>query len=238
MAKRFTDSRKWNDPWFRKLPSSYRWLWLYILDCCSHIGIWKVDMDLASFNIGEDVILEEAVGIFNGRIISLPGDKWFVPKFILFQYGVLSEEGRLHNKIIRDLEVALPKPVYDEYIRVTGCQQGDNTLKAKDKVSSNLLSSNLLTDIVDYWNTTTLSKVKSITNERKKKLKDRLKSAHFRENWKASIDCMAKSKFCLGQVSGKTWKATLDFFIANDTNYVKALEGKYDDDKEIKWDKY
>ena len=49
---------------------------------------------------------------------------------------------------------------------------------------------------------------------------------------------MAKSKFCCGLVVGKHWKATIDFFIANDTNYVKALEGKYDNEKGSVWDKY
>jgi hypothetical protein len=55
MAKRFTDSEKWNRPWFRKLPTKYKLLWLYILDHCDMSGVWYVDFELASMMIGEPV---------------------------------------------------------------------------------------------------------------------------------------------------------------------------------------
>lgn len=151
MAKRFTDSRKWSDPWFRRLPSAYRWLWIYILDSCSHIGIWKVDMDLASFNIGEQVTETESLGLFNGRIVVVCNDKWFIPKFLVFQYGILSPEGRLHQKIIKDLESTLPISIYEEYIlSPTLCQQGVDTLKDKDKEHLNIYKEHIREIINDF----------------------------------------------------------------------------------------
>jgi len=52
VSKRFTDSEKWRDPWFRRLPTEYKLLWLYLLDECDVSGVWKVDLELATMIIG------------------------------------------------------------------------------------------------------------------------------------------------------------------------------------------
>ena len=54
MAKRFTDTNKWQKQFIRKLPSAYKILWIYILDDCDHAGVWTVDTEIASIKIGED----------------------------------------------------------------------------------------------------------------------------------------------------------------------------------------
>ena len=103
MANRFTDSRKWDDPWFRKLPCKHKIFWMFILDKCNHAGIWKVDFESAEFHIGEKITSEEILPIMNGRITVLK-DKWFISKFIEFQYGVsideLNEDNRVHKSVL------------------------------------------------------------------------------------------------------------------------------------------
>ena len=49
MAKRFTDSTKWDDPFFADLSNDYKLLWIYILDKCDHAGIYKVNKKMAEF---------------------------------------------------------------------------------------------------------------------------------------------------------------------------------------------
>ena len=103
MANRFTDSGKWDDPWFRKLSCKHKAFWFFLLDKCTHAGIWKVDFESASFHIGEDLTEKEIIDVFNGRIHPFK-DKWFIPKFIFFQYGSLSECNRVHKSVIDILE--------------------------------------------------------------------------------------------------------------------------------------
>jgi len=77
--------------------------WFYLLDNCDHAGIWEVDIELASFQM--DVKLDEAsiLEAFNRKIIPFKTDKWFVPKFIVYQYGELNENNRVHNSVINIL---------------------------------------------------------------------------------------------------------------------------------------
>lgn len=78
------------------------------------------------------------------------------------------------------------------------------------------------------WNSTPLPKILEWSKERKEKLGVRLESEHFRTNWRPAIERLARSSFALGK--GNTgWKADINWFLSNDTNYVKILEGKYDD---------
>ena len=48
MAKRMTDSDKWKKGFIRGLAPKYKLFWLYILDDCTHAGIWETDFEVAS----------------------------------------------------------------------------------------------------------------------------------------------------------------------------------------------
>ena len=134
MAKRFTDSRKWDDEWFLSLDLKNKLFWIYILDKCDHIGIYEPAISLASFCLGCSYLEDDILKVFCDRIIRLDCGKWFIPKFLHFQYGDLSAEGRLHGRIIGDLKVALPIEIYKKYVRVSSwCRQGVDTHKDKDK---------------------------------------------------------------------------------------------------------
>jgi len=106
MAKRFTDTEKWKKKWIRNLSLEHKLFWMYLLDDCNHAGIWDVDMDVANIRLGtkldEETILEE----FSEKIASLDdGRKWFIPKFIEFQYdGELNPDNRAHASVIKHLK--------------------------------------------------------------------------------------------------------------------------------------
>jgi hypothetical protein len=87
MAKRFTDSEKWKDPFFEELTNELKLAWLYLLDDCDHAGIWKKSIKRLNFSIGSDLTEEELLLAFKQRIVVLNSDKWFIPKFVTFQYG-------------------------------------------------------------------------------------------------------------------------------------------------------
>lgn len=108
MPKRFTDSDKWKSPYLRGLKAPYKLLWLYINDECDHAGIWQVDIEVACIKIGEpSITIEGALLAFKDKIHAFEnGEKWFLPGFIDFQYGVLNPENRAHNSVILILEKA------------------------------------------------------------------------------------------------------------------------------------
>lgn len=105
MAKRFTDTDKWKKGFIRNLPAKYKLLWLYILDDCNHAGIWDTDFEVASIRIGSKINEKEACKVFAEQIkIFDKGNKWFIPKFIDFQYGTLNENSRPHQAVIKLLD--------------------------------------------------------------------------------------------------------------------------------------
>lgn len=131
MAKRFTDTEKWKNPWFRDMDNVYRWLWVYILDNCDAAGIWRLDFALAGYCIGEYVNSRLAAEQFEDKIIQLDHDKWFIPSFVTFQYGELSEASRPHQSVIKILTKNGIDP--KKLTLSEGYQKGIQTLKEQDK---------------------------------------------------------------------------------------------------------
>ncbi len=125
--KRFTDTDKWKDPWFRKLSVDYKNLWQYITDNCDNAGVWKPDFELASFCIGQSIEHEEALDLFNQdkeRIKVLDNGKWYITDFISFQCGELKEKCKPHAHVLSLLK---KHNLYERYAK------GIHTLKEKDK---------------------------------------------------------------------------------------------------------
>ena len=87
MAKRLTDSEKWKDPFFEELTKDLKFAWLYLLDDCDHAGIWKKSIKRLNFSLDTDLTEDEVLNAFKDRIVVLNSDKWFIHKFVTFQYG-------------------------------------------------------------------------------------------------------------------------------------------------------
>lgn len=104
MAKRFTDTGKWDDPWFLELKSDYKLFWLFILDRCDISGGWKVNKRMAEFCLGAPVDFDGFLAVCGDRIKVLKnGDIWFVNKFINFQYGDLTETNKIYRSVVLSL---------------------------------------------------------------------------------------------------------------------------------------
>ena len=67
-----------------------------------------------------------------------------------------------------------------------------------------------------------------MTTERKKKLAVRMREPLFADNWREIIARIAGSSFCTGH-NDRGWIADIDWVLKNGANYIKVLEGKYDD---------
>lgn len=89
-------------------------------------------------------------------------------------------------------------------------------------------------DVVSYWNhhaqKAGIPQVQAITDSRRQKIKQRIKAdPEFLKHFGEAIQKIGNSDFLSGRQGN--WKATFDWFIANDKNYVKVLEGNYDGNK-------
>jgi hypothetical protein len=107
MAKRFTDTEKWFDSWYSNLDPFGKLLWGYVLDRCDHAGIFEPNLkDINYFTGSNHASLEEIIKILEDRIITIQnGKKWFIPKFITFQYtNTLSNKNKAVAKVISRIE--------------------------------------------------------------------------------------------------------------------------------------
>jgi len=105
MAKRFTDTDKWKKKFMKSLPSEYKLFWLFLIDECDNAGIWHVELEVAEARLGIKLSLEKIRGFFKERIVEFDGgNKMFIPDFVQFQYGSLSESNRAHLSVINSLK--------------------------------------------------------------------------------------------------------------------------------------
>lgn len=89
-------------------------------------------------------------------------------------------------------------------------------------------------EILQAWQTVCVPRgapaVREVTGERQRKLRLRIREHPAFDWWDEVFRRMARSSFLFG--NGNTgWRASLDWLIANETNAVKILEGKYDNVK-------
>ena len=119
--KRFTETSKWEDPWFRRLPIHTKALWCWLLDKCDNAGVIDADLDLASFQIGYQYPMD-SLSSLGERVVKLECGKHFIPKFIEFQYGTLSRDCKAHNPIFQSLSKH----------GLEGYPKGINTLQEKE----------------------------------------------------------------------------------------------------------
>lgn len=114
--KRFTETNKWRDHWYRKLSSPAKQLWEYLRDNCDAIGLIELDFGLVSSDCGQP-INEKHISELGDRVQPLGNDRYFLTKFIYFQYGELSETCPPHRTIIKlaNAHSLLRKGLYHEY---------------------------------------------------------------------------------------------------------------------------
>lgn len=104
VAKRFTDTSKWDKSWFRKLTPELKCAWFFLCDKCDHAGIWDIDEDAFGYFVGVDMTIEYLIESMGGRIKKHGNDKLIIKSFIDFQYGTLNPKNRVHLSVINKLE--------------------------------------------------------------------------------------------------------------------------------------
>lgn len=135
--KRFTDTGKWADPWFRSLTPTNKLLFLWLVDNCDNAGVIDPDLMLAAFQIG-DKVDEHNMSELVSRMQTLPNGKRWITKFVNFQFGPLSYDSRVHASVMRLLDShGIQYP--NDTISIAYVKGGDTTKdKDKDKDKDNV----------------------------------------------------------------------------------------------------
>ncbi len=98
--KRFTDTEKWRDPWYRELHPRLKCLWGWMCDTCDHAGVFQIDWKGASFDIGIPVSVKD-LDAFGDRLQLLPSGRYLIKKYVKFQSGSLTEACPAHKPILK-----------------------------------------------------------------------------------------------------------------------------------------
>lgn len=102
--KRFTDIEIWDKEWFMDLSPKLKCLVRYLFDKCDPCGVWNPNWKLASIHIKDQVTEADLKGLPKDQYEILPGGKIFLPDFISFQYGFLSEKSPAHKPVFKAIE--------------------------------------------------------------------------------------------------------------------------------------
>lgn len=130
--KRFTETNKWDDPWFHALSPGAKLLWGWLTDKCDAAGVIDVALHIAAFQIGTHVdegTLEE----LSSRMVKLECGKYLIPSFVGFQVGTPSLDCKAHRPIFQSRQKHKIDTLSNGY--PDGSQTVQDKEKEKDKDS-------------------------------------------------------------------------------------------------------
>ena len=139
MAKRFTDTTKWNEDWFLDLSISNKLFWIYICDNVDHAGIFKPNKRMFELLVGDKINVKDFLNSVNSekeRIKILENGRWYLTKFIEFQYGSkLNPNNRVHKSIIKLLDTNNVDYSIDDEYKMDNSNEGVGTLSQPNYIT-------------------------------------------------------------------------------------------------------
>lgn len=219
MPKRLTDSGKWEDPWFMDLSKDAKIIWTYLVDKCDHAGIYELNLRLMSFQCGIKLTREDIKEKIGDRLIEIGFGKWFIPKFLSFQYAsgldsnkpvIVSVRKILnsHGLLCENNTINIPKSL-NNHLPMIKSKSKDKDIDI-DKDKSNIKSKDKETKFRKK-----LKDVLKIKTKQKRDVEELLKEynliqlSYAMDNWKTYNFESNKRRYC---------------FSCNWTNYFEKIE--------------
>lgn len=142
MAKRFTATEKWDDPWYRKLTPRIKAFWQFLCDRCDNAGVWKIDYDLATFYVGENITKDDIPSLnLDKERVRIVDDKLIIIDYIPFQIGKINGKGltNLQKNCLETLRKhGLTGSVGVAKVIATGIGKGKGKGKGKDSIRGSM----------------------------------------------------------------------------------------------------
>lgn len=170
MSKRFTDTGKWEKPWFRKLSPAEKAAWQYITDRCDNVGVWDADYELADFIIGESIDWAGFADRCNGNIKKLDNGKWWLVDYCTFQHPDLSEDSK-SNAIQSYVQLLKKHGLFEGYVKgsptlhIPSWERERERERVEEKETPNLKED--ADAVITHLNETAGSHFKAIDSNRK-----------------------------------------------------------------------
>lgn len=221
MAKRFTDTAKWEKAWFRRLEPVNKCIWMFLCDRCDHAGIWDIDPEAFQYFIGADCSVASIIEVFGDRIRRVDDDKLLIVPFASYQYGHLNPENRVHKSVIDRLKKLENKDLSSP---LQGAKDKD---KETDTDKEAKLNSKKLPRLAELWNehVPSLARVTKSNASRTKRANELFKE-NTEPEWAEILKRIHASRWCHGENPDK-WKATFNWLLYKET-HLKVSEGTYD----------
>jgi len=147
MAKRFTDSEKWNDDWYLSLSNDYRIVWQWLLDNCNHAGVCKRSINILNRDCNTCISEAELLAIMQGRIV-VSDTIWFIPKFLKFQYPNLRSNKPVIISVVKELykynlAAMIPESFGNDYIIIKDKDKDKDKNVSNEPIVSSIPDSSL-----------------------------------------------------------------------------------------------
>lgn len=102
MAKRFYNTEKYKDLWYRKLSADLKCVFDYCLCVCDHAGILALDIETINYMVkpSKKISLEEIINNFGDKFAFLDEYTVFIPRFLYWQYkNELIPTNKVHRSV-------------------------------------------------------------------------------------------------------------------------------------------
>jgi hypothetical protein len=108
--KRFAETNKWDDPWFRSLAGVHKLIFLYVIDRCDNAGFWEIDEDAIAYHTKlEKRHIEGAWKALERGLIVTDGWVW-VRTFLRHQKNdSLNPQNPAHRQLIGLIQVQVER---------------------------------------------------------------------------------------------------------------------------------
>jgi hypothetical protein len=144
-----------------------------------------------------------------------------LPKSQLYQDVIIQLPKHYHKPLVKALK---------ELYAIPEEKEKEKTEEGSEEVKETLSPEILVKGWNDICGDEGLTKVIKLTPERRSKVNARIRTHSKVEFWTDVINEIPCQPFLMGK-NDRKWKADFDWLMANDTNAVKVLEGKYKNDR-------
>lgn len=155
--KRFTETSKWDDPWFRSLTGPQKLVFLYIIDRCNNAGFWERDEESLIFHTRLDQKhISGAIEGLNRGLIERDGWFW-VKRFLRHQKNEnLNPGNNAHLQIIALLKEQAERfngvPEFDAFLgAVQGLTSPTGKVKVKDSPGRRRVQGGTTEGFDQFW---------------------------------------------------------------------------------------
>lgn len=122
----------------------------------------------------------------------------------------------------------IPTPINPSSLRSEGFVAADATTPPDDDPADG--SADEVREAVDAYNRVAeavgLPRVQKLTNDRRTKLRARLRDCGGMEGWRFAMEKLAASPHCRGE-NDRGWRADFDF-VVSESRFTRLMEGRYD----------